>query len=316
MKIVITDSSTVSNNDIDLDVFAQFGELVKYERTSIEELPERISDCDAIICNKTPLNDKVLDGAKNLRYIGLFATGYNNVDLNYTNNRGITVSNAGEYSTKAVAQHTFALLLNHFNSISRYDAYVKEGKWIGIPTFCPFDYKMSELQNKTIGLIGYGSIARQVTALALAFDMTVLSYTRTSKQVEGVEFVDLEELLKRADVVSMHCPLNEQSYKMCNETFFKQCKDGAYFINTARGAIIDEGDLYKALESGKLSGAAIDVLETEPMEERCDLINAPNITITPHVAWAATETRERLVEIVVDNLKHYIEGNPTNVVGK
>ena len=316
MKIVITDSRTVTHGDIDLSVFQELGEVRSYERTYEDQLKERIKDADVILCNKVPLHAKVLNTAKNLKYIGLFATGYNNVDLEYTNKHGITVTNAGQYSVNAVAQHTFALLLNWFNKIKKYDDFVKEGNWIGLDTFCSFAYSMEELSGKTIGIIGYGSIGREVAKIAKVFSMEVLVYTRTKLEEEGVRFVSREELLEQSDIITIHCPLNVDSYKMCNEAFFSQCKKGAFFINTARGAIVDEHALYEALEGGTLGGAAVDVLKQEPMDEDCILLKAKNITITPHVAWASTDTRQRLVNIVKQNLESFIEGKPINVVGK
>ena len=234
----------------------------------------------------------------------------------YAKEKGVIVCNAGSYSTNAVAQQTFAYILNHYSAINRYDTLVKEGGWITAPTFSMLRYPTDELTDKTIGIIGFGSIGKRVANIARAFDMKVLCFTRTKKSAKGVTFVDLNTLLSKSDIVTAHCPLNEQSRKMFNEDTFKKMKKGAYFVNTARGGIMDENALFEALEQGHLSGAAIDVLETEPMDENCPLIKAKNITITPHTAWAPHTTRQRLLDIVTDNIDAFLEGNPKNVVNK
>jgi len=313
---VITDSKTISNGDVDLDIFHNYGEVIYYRTTSKKQLPERIQEADIVLSNKTILNEEVLKGSENLKYIGLFATGYNNVDLEYTDSRGITVCNAGAYSTKAVAQHTFALLLNRYNRISDYHTFVKNGGWIGLDTFCSFAYPMSELAGKTMGIIGFGSIGREVAKIAKAFSMKVLVYTRTPINEDGITFVSKEDLLAGSDIITIHCPLNNQSFQLCNAEFFSRCKKGVYFINTSRGPIVAEQDLFDALESGQLSGAAIDVLDREPMPADCVLLEAKNITITPHIAWGAVETRQRLVNLAASNLEGYLKGKPINVVGK
>lgn len=313
-KIVITDAQTVTDGDIDLRVFEEFGALEIYPLTAREEAAERIAEADIVLCNKTPMDGDILAQAKNLSYIGLFATGYNNIDLAFAKEHGITVCNAGEYSTNAVAQHTFALLLEHCSRTAAYHSFVAEGNWIRSKTFSPFVYPTEELAGKTMGLIGYGSIGRAVAAVALAFGMRVLVYTRTPKQDVSVIFTDLDTLLASSDVVSVHCPLNEQSKGMFNAEAFAKCRDGAFFINTARGPIVCEAALRDALESGKLSGAGVDVLDYEPMRGDCVLFGAKNLIITPHVAWAPKETRRRLVDIVTENLRGYLSGEPRHVV--
>ena len=317
MKVVLTDCATLlSNNDLDLTVFEKYGQVKYCESLWGQELIEEVIDADIILCNKTLINKEVLDNAKNLKYIGLFATGYNNIDTEYAKEKGVIVCNAGSYSTNAVAQQTFAYILNHFSAINRYDTLVKEGGWITAPTFSMLRYPTDELTDKTIGIIGFGSIGKRVASIARAFDMKVLCFTRTKKSAKGVTFVDLNTLLSKSDIVTAHCPLNEQSRKMFNEDTFKKMKKGAYFDNTARGGIMDENALFEALEQGHLSGAAIDVLETEPMGESCPLIKAKNITITPHTAWAPLTTRQRLLDIVTDNIDAFLEGNPKNVVNR
>jgi glycerate dehydrogenase len=316
MKIVITDLMTVTNGDIDVNVFDQFGDIVRYEYTEYKDIPDRIKDADIVLCNKTKLDREVLQYAKNLKYIGLFATGYNNIDIEYAAERGIIVSNAGSYSTSAVAQQVFSYILEHYNNLRSYAKFVEDGKWKNSSSFSPLVYKKYELNGKTLGLIGYGNISMAVIRIAKAFNMNVLVNTRTPKNDYMVKFVSFDKLLQASDIVSVHCPLTNETNKMFNKAAFDKMKDGAFFINTARGGIVDEYALKEALESGKLSGAAIDVLETEPMKDDCILYNVKNLIITPHTAWIPIETRERLIKIVVENLRHFIIGDPMNVVNK
>ncbi len=314
MRIVIPDAATVTNGDLSLDPLREFGELVLYPQTTAEELPQRLADADAVLCNKAVMDRRSLRLASRLRYIGLFATGYNNIDLAYTTAAGITVCNAGSYSTEAVAQHVWALILNRFSRVAEYDAFVRGGGWIGSATFSPFVYATDELCGKTIGLIGYGHIGRAVARIARAFGLTVLVHTRTKGADTDVEFVTLPELLTRADIVSLHCPLTPQTHALINAETLSLCKPGTFLVNTSRGAVVDEKALLQALSAGQLSGAALDVLETEPMAKDCPLFGAKNCVITPHVAWAPLTTRQRLLSIVAENLRQYLRGTPVNVV--
>lgn len=314
MKIVITDAQTITKGDISLDFLKKYGEVVIYPLTSKEEIAERLKDADAVICNKTPLNRETLAGAEKLRYIGLFATGYNNIDIDYCNEKGITVCNAGSYSTNAVAQHTFALILEHFTQVGKYNDFVQQGGWKNSPTFSPFVFDINELWGKTIGIVGYGSIGKAVGRIAHAFGMNVLAHSRNFKEVENGKFCSLDQLLQNSDIVTVHCPLNKDSEKMFTKETFNKMKKGAFFVNTSRGGVLCEEDLKEALESGRLSGAGIDVLETEPMKHDCCLLGVKNCIITPHIAWAHYETRIRLMEIVEHNLKSFINGTPTNKV--
>ena len=315
MKILIADCATLTqNNDLPLTVFQEYGDVVFNLNISRNELLDTVHNYDMILCNKTIIDRAVIEKAKKLKYIGLFATGYNNIDTVAASEYGITVCNAGSYSTSAVAQQTFAYILNHYNAIHKYNNFVVNGGWQQSPTFSVLCFPTDELKDKTIGIIGYGSIGQRVAEIALAFEMNVLVYTRTPKADNRVKFVSLDELLKCSDIITPHCPLNEQSREMFNEQTFAKCKDGAYFINTARGGIVNEQDLANALKSGKLSGAAIDVLTSDPMTEDCALKNAPNIIITPHTAWAPLTTRLRLLNIVEDNIKAFLNGTPKNKV--
>lgn len=314
MKIVLTDCKTIAKGDIDIDSLKEFGELIKYETTSDGQIAERIKDADAVLCNKTVLNRENMKNAKNLKYIGLWATGYNNIDIEYCRENSITVCNAGDYSTDAVAQHTFALILYHFGNVHKYAQFVENGGWKSSEVFSPFVFPTDELAGKALGIVGFGSIGMAVAKIALAFGMKVFAYNRNKKNYPGVTFTDLDTLLASSDIVSVHCPLNEDSYKLFGEKTFSKFKDGAYFVNTARGAIVDEPALAQAVKSGKLSGAAIDVLTEEPMAEHCALYGVENIVITPHIAWAPLSTRTRLLEIVKDNIRAFLNGNPKNVV--
>jgi glycerate dehydrogenase len=246
--------------------------------------------------------------------IALWATGYNNIDIGYARKKGIDVCNAGSYSTSAVAQQVFAYILANASKVAEYDADVKNGDWIKSRLFCFFSRPTHELEGKTLGIFGFGTIGAKVANIALAFGMRVIATNRSQKTYEGVEFVDFDTLLAESDYLSVNCPLNEGTTKIFNAEAFAKMKDGLYFINTARGGVLVEDALADALNSGKLSGAAIDVLTFEPMREDCPLINAKNITITPHVAWAPYQTRVRLLSIVTSNVKAFIDGNPTNVV--
>lgn len=315
MKILIADCSTLAqNNDLPITVFQKYGDVVYNKNISRDELLQTASDYDMILCNKTIIDKAVIEKAKKLKYIGLFATGYNNIDIAAARKHGITVCNAGSYSTSAVAQQVFAYILNHYNAVNRYNDYVQNGGWQNSSTFSVLCFPTDELKDKTIGIIGYGSIGKRVAEIALAFEMKVLVYTRTPKDDNRVNFVSLDELLKTSDIVTPHCPLNDKSREMFNKETFDKMKNGAFFINTARGGVVNEQDLADALKSGKLSGAAIDVLNEEPMSKDCVLKGVPNLIITPHTAWAPLATRQRLLGIVEDNVKSFLNGTPKNVV--
>ena len=314
MKIVITDASTVTGGDLSFDIFKKFGELFVYDLSTNEETKERIRDADIVLCNKTSMTRDVLESAQNLKYIGLFATGFNNVDLDYTNKKGITVCNVPGYSTEAVAQHTFALILEVISRVSDYNKTVKDGDWVKSKTFSYFPIPIFELSGKTIGIVGLGSIGIRVAEIAKAFGMNVIFYNRSNKNIDGMTQVDFDTLLKESDIVTLHCPLNSHSDSIMNKDAFSKMKDNSIFINTARGGLVDEYALKEALLCGKLLGAGLDVLRKEPMDENCPLINIDNCIITPHIAWASLETRRRLLKIVVDNIEKYLNGTPVNTL--
>ena len=317
MKIVLTDAQTVTNGDLDLSVFEKYGEVVRYNLTTHEEAKERLRDADAVLLNKTVMDAEVLSCAPKLKYIGIFATGYNMIDLGYCKAHGITVCNAGSYSTDAVAQTVFAFLLHHYSRVADYTAFVGEGGWMNSPSFSPFVFPTMELAGKTLGIVGYGAIGHKVAEIAKAFSMKVLvlPHRKPEKDTDGlVTFTDFDTLLAQSDAVTVHCPLNAESKEMFNAAAFAKMKQGAYFINTARGGVVAEPALRDALESGHLSGAGVDVLTTEPMARDCVLFGTKNLTFTPHVAWAPYETRVRLLSIVEENLKNYLDGRPTHVI--
>lgn len=314
MKIVLTDAQTVVDELVTADCLSEFGEVVQNGLLQYEEVADAIADADIVLCNKTLLDSHTLRLAKKLKYIGVFATGYNNIDLAYCRDHGITVCNAGSYSTDAVVQQTFALILAHYNKTAQYNEYVQDGRWKRSPTFSPFVYPLNELAGKTLGIVGLGAIGQGVAAVANALHLRVIAYNRSKKEVVGVEQVSLERLLSESDIVSVHCPLNPDSENMFNKDAFRKMKRGALFVNTARGGVVAEQDLYDALESGHLGGACLDVLRVEPMEEDCVLMGAKNCIITPHIAWAPLETRRRLMGIVADNIRSFLNGTPKNVV--
>lgn len=315
MKIVILDSETVTRNDVSLDGITTLGEAEVYGYTPDGEVAGRIGNADAVICNKCLITDEVFEKCPNLKYVGLFATGYNNVDIKSARRHGAVVCNVPAYSTNSVAQHTFAMILNYYNKIAEYAKTVADGDWVNYKLFSYFYIPTSELAGKTIGIIGYGDIGRKTAEIARAFEMKVLTYTRSpGKVTDGTEVCAFGELLKRSDVVSLHCPLTEDNKKMINAEALGMMKKTALLVNTARGGLVDEYALAKALDSGEIGGACIDVLTLEPMREECPLRNAKNCTITPHIAWAPRETRERLLKEVALNLKCWIDGKPRNNV--
>lgn len=317
MKLVILDSETVTRNDVSLDGITSLGDTSVYGYTPNSEVAQRIGDADAVICNKCLVTREVFDACPNLKYVGLFATGFNNVDLRAASDHGAVVCNVPSYSTNAVAQHTFAFILHRYNKVAEYDRTVDNGDWINYKLFTYFGIPTFELAGKTIGIVGYGSIGRQVGAIARAFGMNVVTYTRSPRKVtDGTPCLSLDELLKVSDIVTLHCPLYEDNAKMINSRALSLMKPTALLINTARGGLVDEQALREALDNEVIAGACIDTLTFEPMREDCPLYKAKNITVTPHIAWAPKETRERLLEKVAENLKAWIDGKPINVVNK
>ena len=321
MNIVILDGHALNPGDLSYDVFKEFGSLAYYDRTPPELVVERIKDAEIVFLNKVAITKEILSQCKKLKYIGVFATGYNVIDTAAARERGITVTNIPSYSTMAVAQATFALLLELTNGVHAHNDSVQNGGWIKSLDFCYWTHPLTELLGKTFGVVGFGSIGQAVAKIAFALGMKVIAHSRTAKKVEDfskenftVESVSLEELLKKSDIVSLHCPLTNDNKGMINQEALSKMKDGAILLNTARGPLVDEAAVRAALESKKLFGYGADVLSQEPMSAACPLLGAPNCVITPHVAWAAKETRERLLDIAVDNLRKFLAGTPVNVV--
>lgn len=315
MKLLLTDCATLrSNGDLPLDSLKRFGDIFEYENITRAGLLKEAADADIILCNKTVIDKEVFDAAENLKYIGLFATGYNNIDIEYAKQKGVTVCNAGSYSTDAVTQQVIGYILMHYTAIPEYNEFVKNGGWKKSAVFSPLVFFSDEVAGKTLGIVGYGSIGKSVEKAAKGLGMNVIVYTRTVRENGETRFTDLDTLLKESDIVTLHCPLNAQSADMMNAEAFAKMKDGAFFINTSRGGTVDENALYDALSSGKLSGAAVDVLKKEPMSKDCPLDKAPNLIITPHTAWAPLTTRKRLLGIVESNIEAFLKGVPQNKI--
>lgn len=317
MKIVILDGGAVNPGDLSWAPLEAFGSCTVYHHTdTYEETIQRIGNAEIVLTNKTPITEAVMEACPDIRYIGVQATGYNVVDCKAARGRNIPVTNVPTYGTAAVAQFTMALLLEICHAIGHHDRIVHEGVWVRSSTFCFWETPQMELAGKTFGIIGFGRIGRAVGRLAKAFGMKVIAYNR-SQCAEGKEigeYVTLDELLRRADVISLHCPLlPETDHLICRESIAKM-KDGAILLNTARGGVIDEADVADALRSGKLRYAAVDVVSQEPMKADNPLLAAPNCIITPHIAWAPIESRQRLLECVVGNLQAFLDGKAQNVV--
>lgn len=313
MKIVIMDGHALNPGDLSWDFLKEFGTVTYYDRTIGQALTiERIGDADIILLNKTPITDSILAACSNLKLICILATGYNVVDCGAAARRGIPVCNVPGYGTDSVAQFTFALLLELCCHVGLHSQSVHAGEWTASPDFCYWKTPQMELAGKTIGIIGYGSIGRAVGKIAEALGMRVLAYSRT-RRVEA-NYVDLHTLLAQSDVVSLHCPLFPETKHIINADALSQMKDGAILLNTARGPLIDETAVADALCSGKLRGAGMDVVESEPIPADSPLLSAPNCIITPHMAWAPIEARQRILDITAENIRGFLAGRPTNVV--
>lgn len=314
MKIVVLDKCTVTKGDVDLSPIEKWGETEYYDLLPKEEIKRVLRDADAVICNKAKIDREIIESAPSLKYIGLFATGYNNIDTVAAAERGIAVCNVPGYSTDSVAQLTFSLILELAGNASAYIRSVAAGDWKRSKQFSYFFAPISELAGKTLGIYGLGTIGKAVADIAKAFKMRVIAYSRTPKNIEGVEEVSKEDLFRQSDFLSFHCPLNEESALAVNRESLSLMKPTAYLINTARGGIVDEAALAEALKNGVIAGAALDVLTEEPMVEDCVLFGVPNCIITPHIAWAAYETRVRLIDMVAENIEAFVKGRPINNV--
>lgn len=314
MKITILDRNTITAGDISFAPIEAVGEVICFDTLHESEVANAIGDSDAVIVNKAKITDEIMKKCKNLRFVGLFATGYNNIDTKAAAKRGIVVCNVPGYSTNSVAQHTFALILHFACRADDYAASVAQGDWANAKTFSYLSFPASELYGKTLGIFGFGTIGKAVAGIALAFGMKVIAVVRHPAEHEGVEFVSKDELFTRSDYLTLHCPLTDETRHLVNRETLTKMKPSAVIINTARGGVIEEEALTEALNAGKLRGAGIDVLDEEPMRPNHPYLTAKNCYITPHVAWASIEARTRLIDLVAKNLEAFQKGSPINKV--
>lgn len=300
MKSVILDSYTVDLGKLSWEGLESISELTVYSRSKASETVERIGDCEAVFTSKCHITKEVIDSCPNIKFIGVTATGYDNIDLKAAKERNIAVCNVPSYSTESVAQHTFALLLELCNRVALHNEASQDGRWTSSPDFCMTLSNMYQLSGKTMGIIGYGSIGKRVGQIAEAFGMKVIPYSQNPQEAV------------KADVITLHCLATSENKGFINKEFLNEMKDGAYIINTARGALINEADLAEAVKSGKLSGAAVDVVSSEPISKDNPLLGIENLIITPHMAWTSDEARKTICDICADNLKAFIKGEKLN----
>ncbi len=314
MKIALN-TSALTAGDIDFSGFESLGDVKYFGEISRAELKALAADREALLVNKVFVDEDLLSACPSLKYVGVFATGYNVVDVAACRARGITVCNVPGYSTNPVSQHVFALLLAFYGRTCEYVSSVKRGDWIKSETFTYFPWATHDVYGKTFGVLGYGNIGRKVADIAAAFGMRVVVSTRRPPASCPYEMLSFEDMLGVSDVISLHCPLTAETEKIIDDGAIARMKDGALLINTARGGLVDEYALRRALDSGKLAGACLDVVSEEPMLGSNPLYGAPNCLITPHVAWVPQETRVRLVKTAEENLRAFIAGKPRNTVG-
>ena len=316
MKIVVLDGYCLNPGDLSWDFLSRFGEYTVYDRTPNELIVPRIGDAEIVLLNKTPISEETLAACPSVKLICVLATGFNVVDVAAARKRNIPVCNVPDYGTAAVAQFTFALLLELCHQVGHHGQAVREGKWSVCRDFCFWETPQMELAGKTLGIIGFGRIGRAVGKIAKAFGMNVIAYNRSQCE-EGREvgrYVNLEELLATSDVISLHCPLTQENTGMINKDTISKMKDGAILLNTARGLLLDEQAVADALASGKLRGAACDVVSAEPMKLENPLRTAPNCIVTPHMAWAPKESRQRIADCTERSIRAFLEGRPINTV--
>ena len=319
MKIVVLDGHTLNPGDLSWEGLERLGNVTVYDRTPVDKISERIGDAEIIFTNKTPLTKETLKQARDLKYIGVLATGYNVVDVDAAKEQGMIVANIPTYGTTAVAQMATALLLEMCHHVWDHSEEVRRGGWTNNIDWCFWNYPLIELAGKNLGLIGFGRIGQNFAKIAEALGMTILAfddYQNKELESDTMRYVSLDELLAQSDVISLHCPLFESTQGIINKDSIAKMKDGVMIMNTSRGPLIAEKDLADALNSGKVAGAALDVLSVEPPTMDNPLMTAKNCIITPHIAWAPKESRKRLMDIAVDNLGQFLEGKPQNVVNK
>lgn len=316
MKIVILDGYTENPGDLSWEGFEALGNLTVYDRTPGHEIIERIGEAEAVIVNKTPITRETMEACNNIRYIGVLATGYNVIDIEAAEEKGIVVSNIPTYGTDAVGQFAIALLLEICHHVAHHSEAVHKGRWSGSQDWCFWDYPLIELAGKTMGIIGFGRIGQSTARIAKAMGMNILAYDMNQTE-EGrtlAEYVDLNRLFGQSDVISLHCPLFPETQGIINQDSIAKMKDGVIILNNSRGPLIVEEDLAKALSSGKVYAAGLDVVSEEPIHPHNPLLEAKNCLITPHISWAPRESRKRLMDIAVSNLEAFVKGGPVNVV--
>lgn len=314
MQIVILDGYTLNPGDQEWDPITKLGNVTIYDRSATAEIVARAGDAEVLLVNKVVLSAETLAALPHVKYVGVMATGYNNIDIDAANQHGIIVTNVKAYGPASVAQQTFALLLSIANRAETHSQSVFAGEWTASPDFCYWKTPLTELAGKTMGLIGLGDIGSQVASIALAFGMKVIAYRKHPAPAEGIEMVQLDDIFTRSDVVSLHCPLTTETREIINRDSLARMKPNAIILNTGRGPLVNEADLADALRNGVIAGAGLDVLSSEPPKADNPLLSAPNCVITPHVAWATFEARKRLMQMVADNLEAYQRGEAKNVV--
>ena len=321
MKIVVLDGYNENPGDISWEPIAKLGELTVYDRTSYVESPiiaERIGDAEIVVMNKTPISKQTIDSCNNIKLIAVLATGYNVIDYNYAKQKGIPVVNVPSYGTASVSQFSIALLLELCCRVGHHSDTVRQGKWTNNIEWCYWDYPLTELDGKTMGIIGFGRIGQAEARIAKAMGMSIIAYDlypNDSGRAIG-EYVSLDELYKRADVITLHCNLTPENTRLINKQSIAKMKDGVILINNARGQLLDEADVADALNSGKIAGAGLDVVSTEPIGADNPLLRAKNCIITPHISWAPVESRQRIMEQTARNIKAFMDGEPINVINK
>ncbi len=319
MKIVILDGYTENPGDLSWAGLEALGEVTVYDRTSLtdeNEIISRIGDAEIVYTNKTPLTKNVIDACPSIRFISVLATGYNVVDYEYAKTKGIPVTNVPAYGTAAVAQFAIAMLLEICHHVAHHSDTVHEGRWASSPDFCYWDYPLIELADKTIGIIGFGRIGQQTGRIAKALGMKVLANDKFESESgrEIAEYVDRETIFRESDVIALHCPLFPDTQGIINKDTIAKMKDGVIILNNSRGPLIVEQDLTDALNSGKVYAAGLDVVSSEPIKADNPLLSAKNCFITPHISWAPKESRQRIMDCAVENLKAFLAGSPINVV--
>lgn len=324
MKIVVLDGYTLNPGDLSWGSLERLGDLTVYDRTSYDRsredlVVERAGDAEIVLLNKTILSRDAMNKMPNLKYVGVLATGYNIVDVEAAKEKGVVVTNIPTYGTYSVGQMAIALLLEMCHHVWAHSESVRRGEWANNPDWCYWNYPLIELAGKNMGIIGYGRIGQTTGGIAQALGMNVLaydSYKNNALESDTMKYVELEELLRESDVIALHCPLFESTKGIINKDTISKMKDGVMIINNSRGPLVVEEDLAEALNNGKVAGAAVDVVMTEPIKPDNPLLKAKNCIITPHISWAPKESRQRLMDIAVDNLEKFLAGNPVNVVNK